>query len=116
MRRVQKRGIAGQSARAATYKISIYRIFPLQWGLMSVILPGLEGRKVGVCDLRRIRFREEAVRHFQPRKYLERDTRGSIIFEFVWKEREESSFLLSLALVNEKVNEESRGGESRDLL
>lgn len=83
---------------------------------MSVILPGLEGRKVGVCDLRRIRFQEEAVRHFYPRKYLERDTRGSIIFEFVWKEREESSFLLSLALVNEKVNEESRGGESRDLL
>lgn len=73
-------------------------------------------KKSSVCDLRRIRFREEAVCHFQPRKYLERDTRGSIIFEFVWKEREESSFLLSLALVNEKVNEESRGGESRDLL
>lgn len=91
----------GKSARAATYKISIYRIFPLQWGLMSVILPR---RKKSRC----LRFKEDPLPKrsrapfptFYPRKYLQRDsTRGSIIFEFVCilgKEREESSFLLSL--------------------
>lgn len=42
----------GKSARAATYKISIYRIFPLQWGLMSVILPR---RKKSRC----LRFKED---------------------------------------------------------
>lgn len=96
LRRVQKQG-----GRASSYKISIYRIFPLQWGLMSVILPG---RKKSRC----LRFKEDPLpkgSHSQlstPRKYLQRDTHlrfeevsSSFVSCIVWREREGSSFLSS---------------------
>lgn len=75
------------------------------------------GRKKSRC----LRFKEDPLPResrapFLPEKISR--TRYSRKYHLrIRLERERGiEFLLSLALVNEKVNEESRGGESRDLL